>query len=166
MPDVSTPDAFATVITETRHYFLGRNALRTIIPSSTSSVLSMTLSLGTDCDHMVVISILFDFQNKYHFDIWDYPCSNKQQPVTCALVVPVGNEQSLTFTTAVSIHQLMESVSSDRMIVITRQSGMKNREISDDLVKKDCSALLSCMVPINGKQTITIFSPPKEASQM
>lgn len=53
IPDVSSPDAFASVMTETRHYFLGRNALRTIAVSSSSSVLSMTLSLGTDSEHMV-----------------------------------------------------------------------------------------------------------------
>lgn len=165
IPDVSSPDAFASVMTETRHYFLGRNALRTIAVSSSSSVLSMTLSLGTDSEHMVKIEGYFDIQNKYRFDIWDHPCSNKQQPVTCALVVPVGNEQSLTFTTAVSIHQLLESIPSDRMIVITRMNGMKNRSISDEEVKKDCSSILSCMVPVNGKPTITIYSPPAEVSQ-
>ena len=162
--DVSSPEAFASALTETRHYFLGRNALRTIAASSSSSILSMTLSLGSDKDHLVRIKGFFDIQNKYRFDIWDHPCSNKQEPITCALIVPVGNEQSLTFTTAVSIHQLLESVSSDRMIIITRMNGNRNHNLSDEEVKKDCYSILSCMVPLHGRSSITIYSPPSEGS--
>ena len=83
--------------------------------------------------------------------------------MTCALIVPVGNESSPSFTTSESVHQLIESVRADRMVVITRQgSPMRNREIDDAAVQSDVRDFLPNFLPTHGSQQIMIFAPPKE----
>ena len=49
------------------------------------------------------------------------------------------------------------------MVVVTRQNSMaRNKEITDDEAKKEVEAVLSCMVPVGGMTSITVFAPPKE----
>ncbi len=86
--------------------------------------------------------------------------------MTCALIVPVGNESSPSFTTSESVHQLIESVRADRMVVITRQgSPMRNREIDDAAVQSDVRDFLPNFLPTHGSQQIMIFAPPKEEAE-
>jgi hypothetical protein len=82
-------------------------------------------------------------------------------------VIPPGSEQSPAVTTSTGIFQLMESVACDRMIVVSRgNSASKNREISDDQVKADTAGILACMIPAGGRTSVTIFTLPKEESEM
>ena len=57
----------------------------------------------------------------------------------------------------------MESVHTDRMVVVMRQNSMaRNKEIGDEEAKKEIEGVLSCMVPVGGMTSITVFAPPKE----
>lgn len=78
--------------------------------------------------------------------------------------MPVGNERSPTFNTSISLHQLMESVNTDRMVVVYRQNNSmaRNKEIGDEEAKKEIEGILACMTPIGGATSIAVFAPPKE----